>query len=192
MKKEILVLLAPALLVGALSSCGNSPLTKTVEAKMVLPTAIEYEGNKLDSLHLVPSFESVGGARFGFQNDIELVDEHGSPLSWLDVGLGQTATITYGEGGTIKKAVVRDDGNDVFYLWHGKLITDGVSAYFVTADLTFVYAWNWSGETLPEHVAMKLNTRENVVLDILYQREGSSVYFSPNPSGFAGYVNLDL
>lgn len=182
-KKAVLIL---SLMTGFLASCGGVAPQTSEEGQLLMPTLAEIEHNKVGDLYLAPTIQ-VGNKRLDAKSNLPLFNEADEPLSWDYVGIGQTATF-YSSAEKINKVVVHGDPDEATFLWYGEAFFDAGAIYFSAKNSrTFLYKENCEEKDCPSHIAMKVLGREQRILDIGYQRQGSSVVFSPNPSGFIGY-----
>ena len=194
MSKKLPILMIPLLFATSLLSC-NCPSaapsgdpSPDLEARFSLPTLAELEGNRVGTLYLAPSIEGGEAGRFGARSGISLVSESGAALSWQDVGVGQTATLSRDGAGEIKKAIVHGDPEDAIFLWQGTAFFADGSVYFrLQSGMTFLYRAKGAEGSVPGHVAMKVRGKTQTIDDVAMKKEESEVLFSPNPSGFAGY-----
>ena len=182
-KKAVLIL---SLMTGVLASCGGVAPQTSEEGQLVMPTLAEIEHNKVGDLYLAPTIQ-VGNKRFDAKSNLPLFNEADEPLSWDYIGIGQTATF-YSTAEKINKVVVHGDPKEATFLWYGEAFFDEGAIYFrAKNNRTFLYKDNCEEKNCPSHIAMKVLGRVQIILDVGYQREGSSVFYSPNPSGFIGY-----
>ena len=175
-----------SILTGVLASCGGAAPQTIEEGQLLMPTLAEIEHNKIGDVCLAPTIQ-VGDKRFDAKSNLPLFNEADEPLSWNYVGIGQTATF-YSTAEKINKVVVHGDPKEAIFLWYGEAFFDEGDIYFsVKNNRVFLYKENCEEKNCPSHIAMKVRGREQRILDIGYQRQGSSVFYSPNPSGFIGY-----
>lgn len=194
MSKKLPILMIPLLFATSLFSCdrpgaapSGDPLPD-LEARFSLPTLAELEGNRVGTLYLAPSIEGDKAGRFGARSGVSLVSESGAALSWQDVGVGQTATLSRDGAGEIKRAIVHGDPEEAIFLWQGTAFFADGSVYFrLQSGTTFLYQDKGTEESVPGHVAMKVRGKTQTIHEVAMRIGESDVWFSPNPSGFAGY-----
>ncbi|MCR5349207.1 MAG: hypothetical protein K6E59_06360 [Bacilli bacterium] len=189
-----------SILIGAMLCCtacgvdqpGSHVLSNDSEqtGRFEMPTVGEFENNQIDSFHLAPTIKLEDGTRIPLDESVRLTNRAGNLLSWADVGIGLTASVSRNDGEIT--AVVDGNFEDAVYLWYGTMLYVEDYAFFhanTRPSMTFLYSHPF--QTRVERVAMKLRGTTGTMSDVIYQPDGIDVFFSPRPSNFAGFAVLD-